>query len=91
MLRAGPAGKKSRKDSTISSVGIEFVDSIFEKDGQLENTEKFMASVCLWNLRIDASREHILRSSGVRLTASIRPTFGFVEIPEEDTEEVLRI
>lgn len=45
MLRAGPAGKKSRKDSTISSVGIEFVDSIFEKDGRLENTEKFMESV----------------------------------------------
>jgi hypothetical protein len=57
------AGKKDGKDSTQlgKNAGTEFVDSIFGRDRQLESTEKFMASIRLWNLRFDANCEDILR------------------------------
>lgn len=57
------AGKRHGKDSAQlgKNAGIEFVDSIFGRDRQLENTEKFMASIRLWNLRFDANCEDILR------------------------------
>jgi hypothetical protein len=34
---------------------------MFGRDTQLEATEKFMASMRLWNLRFDANCEDILR------------------------------
>ena len=57
------AGKKHGKESAQlgKNAGTEFVDSIFGRDRQLENTEKFMASIRLWNLRFDANCEDILR------------------------------
>jgi len=60
------AGKKHGKDSTQlgKNAGIEFVDSIFGRDRQLEATEKFMASIRLWNLRFDANCEDILLRPG---------------------------
>lgn len=64
MLRAG---KKHSKDATAQlgkNAGIEFVDSIFGRDRQLESTEKFMSSIRLWNLRFDANCEDILRNPG---------------------------
>jgi hypothetical protein len=62
MLKAG--GKRHSKDATPQlgkNAGTEFVDSVFGRDRQLENTEKFMASIRLWNLRFDANCEEILR------------------------------
>lgn len=58
------AGKKHGKDSSQlgKNAGTEFVDSIFGRDRQLESTEKFMASIRLWNLRFDANCEDILRN-----------------------------
>lgn len=60
------AGKKHSKDSTQlgKNAGIEFVDSIFGRDRQLDATERFMASIRLWNLRFDANCEDILLRPG---------------------------
>ncbi|KAL5327400.1 hypothetical protein ACEPPN_005096 [Leptodophora sp. 'Broadleaf-Isolate-01'] len=60
------AGKKHGKESAQlgKNAGTEFVDSIFGRDRQLESTEKFMASIRLWNLRFDANCEDILRRPG---------------------------
>ena len=41
--------------------GIEFVDTIFGRDRELENTESLMQSIRLWNMRFDANCEDILR------------------------------
>ncbi len=62
MLKAGKKGKDSAQLG--KNAGIEFVDSIFGRDRQLEATEKFMASIRLWNLRFDANCEDILRKPG---------------------------
>jgi hypothetical protein len=53
--------KKAPNKQPGNKVGTEFVDSIFGRDRHLEATEKFMASVRLWNLRFDANCEDILR------------------------------
>ncbi|PSS15088.1 hypothetical protein M430DRAFT_78753, partial [Amorphotheca resinae ATCC 22711] len=57
------AGRRNGKDSAQlgKNAGTEFVDSIFGRDRQLDATEKFMASIRLWNLRFDANCEEILR------------------------------
>lgn len=44
--------------------GIEFVDTMFGRERELEKTEKFMQSVRLWNLRFDANCEDVLRHPG---------------------------
>ena len=41
--------------------GCEFVDSIFGRDRELEETESLMQSIRLWNMRFDANCESILR------------------------------
>jgi len=51
----------SKGVSMGKNAGIEFVDSIFGRDRELENTEKLMNSVRLWNMRFDANCEEILR------------------------------
>ena len=43
------------------NAGIEFVESIFGRDRQLETTERLMNSIRLWNMRFDANCEDILR------------------------------
>lgn len=47
------------------NAGCEFVESIFGRDRELENTEKLMNSIRLWNMRFDANCEHILRRPSV--------------------------
>ena len=42
--------------------GCEFVDSIFGRDRELEETESLMQSIRLWNMRFDANCEGILRN-----------------------------
>jgi hypothetical protein len=59
------ASKKNKESPQLSkNAGIEFVESLFGIDKQLEQTEKFMSSVRLWNLRFDAHCEDILRRPG---------------------------
>lgn len=62
MLKAGKKGKESAQLG--KNAGTEFVDSIFGRERQLEQTEKFMSSIRLWNLRFDANCEDILRRPG---------------------------
>jgi hypothetical protein len=47
------------------NAGCEFVESIFGRDRELENTEKLMNSVRLWNMRFDANIEDILKRPSV--------------------------
>ena len=54
--RDGKKGVTMGKNS-----GIEFVDTIFGRDRELENTESLMQSIRLWNMRFDANCEDILR------------------------------
>ncbi|KAL2022427.1 hypothetical protein VTK56DRAFT_5256 [Thermocarpiscus australiensis] len=63
MLRSS---SKQRKDSPSGSqlgknAGVEFVETLFGRERELEKTERFMASVRLWNLRFDTNCEEILR------------------------------
>jgi hypothetical protein len=56
------ARRKGSKGVTMGkNAGTEFVDSIFGRDRELENTEKLMNSIRLWNMRFDANCEEILR------------------------------
>ena len=58
MLRSS----KARKDSQLGkNAGVEFVETLFGRERELEKTERFMASVRLWNLRFDTNCEEILR------------------------------
>ncbi|KAK0708560.1 hypothetical protein B0H67DRAFT_494699 [Lasiosphaeris hirsuta] len=54
---------KQRKDSSQlgKNAGVEFVETLFGRERELEKTERFMASVRLWNLRFDTNCEEILR------------------------------
>jgi hypothetical protein len=47
------------------NAGIEFVDSIFGRDRQLENAEKLMNSMRLWNMRFDTNCEELIRKTRV--------------------------
>lgn len=71
MLKAA----KKNKDTTMldKNVGTEFVDSIFGKDRQLEQTKKLMASIRLWDLRFDANCEDILKHPSGGWKETIRP------------------
>ena len=59
--------KVARKEGGKGSVkmgknsGCEFVDSIFGRDRELEETESLMQGIRLWNMRFDANCEEILR------------------------------
>ncbi|KAK3316479.1 hypothetical protein B0H66DRAFT_296181 [Apodospora peruviana] len=59
MLRSSA---KARKDPQLGkNAGVEFVETLFGRERELEKTERFMTSVRLWNLRFDANCEEILR------------------------------
>jgi hypothetical protein len=55
------AAKREGSKSMGQNAGCEFVDSIFGRDRELENTEKLMNSIRLWNMRFDANCEDILK------------------------------
>ncbi|CAF9935653.1 MAG: hypothetical protein ALECFALPRED_006508 [Alectoria fallacina] len=61
----------ARKEGVKGSVkmgknsGCEFVDSIFGRDRELEETESLMHGIRLWNMRFDANCEEILRRPSV--------------------------
>lgn len=58
------AGKKHGKQPAQlgKNAGVEFVETLFGRDRQLDQTEKFMTSIRLWNMRFDANCEEILRN-----------------------------
>ena len=58
------AERKSTKGKAVAmgkNSGCEFVDSIFGRDRELENTEKLMTGMRLWSMRFDVNCEDILR------------------------------
>ncbi|KAI1185224.1 vegetative cell wall protein gp1 [Nemania serpens] len=55
------ASKKREAAQLGKNSGIEFVETLFGRERELEKTEKFMTSVRLWNLRFDANCEDILK------------------------------
>ena len=57
MLRA----TKRKSTELGKNSGVEFVETMFGRERELEKTERFMQSVRLWNLRFDANCEDILR------------------------------
>ncbi|PGH16504.1 hypothetical protein AJ80_05189 [Polytolypa hystricis UAMH7299] len=61
------AAKRDPAKGTVQmgrNAGCEFVDSIFGRDRELENTEKLMNAIRMWNMRFDANCEEILRRPG---------------------------
>lgn len=63
MLRSSAT---KRKDPQLGkNAGVEFVETLFGRERELEKTERFMTSVRLWNLRFDANCEEILRKPGM--------------------------
>ncbi len=54
--REGGKGVSMGKNS-----GCEFVESMFGRDRELENTERLMNSIRLWSMRFDANCEDVLR------------------------------
>ncbi|KAL8290948.1 hypothetical protein RB594_008165 [Gaeumannomyces avenae] len=54
-----------RKGSKLgSNAGVEFVLTLFGRERELPATEKFMASVRLWNLRFDTNCTEVLLNPG---------------------------
>lgn len=52
-----------RKDAPQlgKGAGVEFVETLFGRERELDKTERFMQSVRLWNLRFDANCDDILK------------------------------
>jgi hypothetical protein len=58
------AAKGHKNDQKLQDKrGIALVDSIFGRDRQLENTEKLMAAMRLWNSKFDTDCEDTLRKT----------------------------
>ena len=60
MLKAGR--RKGEKAVLGKNAGVEFVETLFGRERQLEGTEIFMTSCRLWNMRSDANCDEILRN-----------------------------
>ncbi|KAJ0119606.1 vegetative cell wall protein gp1 [Diaporthe amygdali] len=57
-----PMLKASKKKEQLGkNSGIEFVETLFGRERELEKSERFMQSVRLWNLRFDANCEDVLK------------------------------
>lgn len=57
-----PMLKASKKKEQLGrNSGIEFVETLFGRERELEKSERFMQQVRLWNLRFDANCEEVLR------------------------------
>jgi hypothetical protein len=59
------SAKKREGGQLGLNAGVEFVNTLFGRERELEKTERFMTSVRLWNLRFDANCEDILRKPTV--------------------------
>ncbi|KAI1823529.1 vegetative cell wall protein gp1 [Xylaria intraflava] len=55
------ANKKREAAQLGKNSGIEFVETLFGRERELEKTERYMQSVHIWNLRFDANCEEILK------------------------------
>ncbi|KAH8200336.1 hypothetical protein TruAng_005489 [Truncatella angustata] len=55
------ASKRKDASQLGKGSGVEFVETLFGRERELEKTERFMQQVRLWNLRFDANCEEILK------------------------------
>jgi hypothetical protein len=55
-------GKDIKTSLMGKNAGMEFVDTMFGRDRELEHTERLMSSIRLWDMRFDANCEEILRN-----------------------------
>lgn len=55
-----PMLKANKKGPLGSNSGVEFVNTMYGRERELEKTEAFMANVRIWNLRYDANCEEVL-------------------------------
>ena len=54
--------RSGRKNSQLNAAsGIAFVETLFGREKELDNTEKLMAHIRIWNMRFDANCEEIVR------------------------------
>lgn len=83
--------KRATKDNRKKPVnmgkesGIEFVDTIFGRDRELEKTEKFMTGTRLWTMRFDANCDDILKNSG----AAVRKPYSKMMAQVEDARKYI--
>ena len=67
------AGVDGKKHVLGKSAGMEFVYSVFGRDRELENTEKLMGHIRLWNTRFDVNCEPILGIDGKKYREEEEP------------------
>lgn len=60
MLKAASLTKKGQQELGSNS-GVAFVETLFEREKELEKTERFMQTLRLWNLRFDANCDHLVK------------------------------
>ncbi|TLS23443.1 uncharacterized protein PpBr36_05786 [Pyricularia pennisetigena] len=56
------SSSKTGKSKLGTTAGVKFVHTLLGREYELANTEKFMTSVRLWNLRFDANCEDIVEN-----------------------------
>jgi hypothetical protein len=61
MWKVAQNGAERKPKSLGNNSGIEFVETMFGRDRELNSTEKLMANIRLWSMRFDANVDGILR------------------------------
>ena len=59
-MRKAAKREGSKRFGMGKAAGTEFVDSMFGRDRELENTEKLMNSIRFWNMLFEANCKDIL-------------------------------
>ncbi|AEO64382.1 1747cffc-6ba8-4591-baeb-70805c785919 [Thermothielavioides terrestris] len=62
MLRSA---SKRKEGQLGKNAGVEFVETLWGRDREFDKTDRFMASVRLWNLRFDTNCEEMLRNPSI--------------------------
>jgi hypothetical protein len=62
MWKAAQGAGEKRPKTLGANSGIEFVETMFGRDRELNATEKLMANIRLWSMRFDANVDSILRN-----------------------------
>jgi len=66
MMKAAQRETGEKKPTQMSkSSGVAFVECMFGRDKELDQTEKLMSAIRLWSMRFDANCEEILRNPTV--------------------------
>jgi hypothetical protein len=55
------ATKEKKEGLLVNNAGVEFVETLFGADREIDRTNRFLASIRLWNLRFDSNCEDIIK------------------------------